>query len=127
MTVERLRIEVQGVVQGVGYRPFVYGLADTLGVRGFVSNRAGEVVIEAEAERATLDRFVAGLRERAPSAARVDRVTAHPMDVRGETTFHIEPSDLASDAAAAIAPDIATCDECVAEVLDRASRRYHYA
>jgi hydrogenase maturation protein HypF len=127
MTTERLRIAVEGVVQGVGFRPFVYGLAGRLGVRGFVANRAGDVVIEAEGDRTTLDRFVAELSNGAPAAARVDRVVTTAAAVRGEPGFQIENSELAAGTAAAIAPDLATCDACVEEIFDPASRRYRYA
>ena len=126
MTIERLRIEVEGVVQGVGFRPFVFGLAHELGVRGFVSNRAGDVVIEAEAPTAALERFTLALRDRAPAAARVDRIATTHIATRSSDGFTIEAS-VDEQSAAAIAPDVATCDACVAEVLDAASRRYGYA
>src|SRR6185295_19529923 len=124
---ERLRIAVEGIVQGVGFRPFVYGLAGRLGVGGFVANGAGEVVIEAEADHVTLDAFVTGLRTQAPAAARVDRLTTRQLEACGESAFRIAESDLAQSGAAAIAPDVATCADCVAEILDRRERRHGYA
>lgn len=124
---ERLRISVEGVVQGVGFRPFVYGLAERLGIRGFVTNRTGDVVIEAEAERPRLEQFLAELRASAPTAARVDRLTTTPTELRGEEAFRIADSDTATVGAAAIAPDVATCAACVAEILDPAARRGGYA
>ena len=126
MTTERLRIAIEGVVQGVGFRPFVYVLAARHGVDGFVSNRAGDVVIEAEAPRAALDAFVADLRGCAPAAARVDRLIATRAEVRGERGFSIESSE-AGESAAAIAPDVATCADCIAEIEDPAARRFGYA
>jgi hydrogenase maturation protein HypF len=124
---ERLRIAVEGVVQGVGFRPFVFGLAERLGISGFVTNRTGDVVIEAEAERPRLDQFLVELRAQAPTAARVDRVTATPAELRGEGAFRIADSDVAASGAAAIAPDVATCAACVAEILDPTARRSGYA
>jgi len=124
---ERLRIAVEGVVQGVGFRPFVFGLAERLGVSGFVTNRTGDVVIEAEAERPTLERFLLELRTNAPSAARVDKVVATPAEVVGDQAFRIADSDVETVGAAAIAPDVATCADCVAEILDATARRHHYA
>jgi hydrogenase maturation protein HypF len=123
---ERLRIAVEGVVQGVGFRPFVFGLAERLGVSGFVANRTGDVVIEAEAERPTLEQFLLDLRAKAPHAARVDRVVTTPAEVRGEHAFRIEDSELGVGAAS-IAPDVATCAACVDEILDESSRRHGYA
>jgi hydrogenase maturation protein HypF len=127
MTLERLRIAVEGVVQGVGFRPFVFGLAARHEVHGFVTNHGGDVVIEAEAERARLHAFVDELRTRPPVAARVDRVVLQKTELRGESTFSIATSEPDADAIAAIAPDAATCAECVAELRDPASRRYRYA
>jgi hydrogenase maturation protein HypF len=105
---ERRAIAISGVVQGVGFRPFVYGLASRLDVRGFVRNRLGGVLIEAEGNSSALDRFTAEL-ERGPPLARIDEVRWTPQPVRGETAFHIEESEASGASAVFVSPDVATC------------------
>jgi hydrogenase maturation protein HypF len=122
---ERRAIAVSGVVQGVGFRPFVYGLASRLGVRGFVRNRLGGVLIEAEGNSSALDRFTAEL-ERGPPLARIDELRWAAQPVRGETSFRIEESETGGASAVFISPDVATCDECLRELFDPADRRYRY-
>jgi hydrogenase maturation protein HypF len=123
--VERLRIRVTGVVQGVGFRPFVYGLAARHGIAGFVLNDGEGVVVEAEATPASLDAFTHALRDEAPPLARVDTVEARAVAVRAETGFVIAES--ASTGRSALIPaDVATCDDCLRELFDPADRRFRY-
>ncbi|MGZ8739487.1 MAG: acylphosphatase [Gaiellaceae bacterium] len=89
---ERRRFRVTGVVQGVGFRPFVHGLAHRHELCGFVLNDGQGVIVEAEGEIAELDRFSAGLRDEAPPLARVDAVLAETTILRGDTEFVIEAS-----------------------------------
>ena len=89
---ERRRIRVTGVVQGVGFRPFVYGLALRHALGGYVLNDGGGVVIEAEGELERLDAFAAALRAEAPALARVDTVAAEPLPPLAETEFRIDHS-----------------------------------
>ena len=123
----RMRIAVRGVVQGVGFRPFVFNVAARLGVRGFVANRVDDVLIEAEAEPPVLASFVDEIRARPPGGARIDDVATEPLQARGEEAFRIVASDERGARSAVIAPDVATCDACVDEILDPASRRFGYA
>src|SRR5919201_2375124 len=118
---ERRRYRVTGVVQGVGFRPFVYGLARRQGLGGFVLNDGKGVVIEAEGSE--LDRFAADLASKAPPLARVDSVTAEVVEPLGETEFRIYES-VPSGRSALIPADVATCDECLRELFDPADRRY---
>ena len=120
---ERRRYRVTGVVQGVGFRPFVYGLARRQGLGGFVLNDGKGVVIEAEGSE--LDRFAADLASKAPPLARVDSVTAEVVEPLGETEFRIYES-VPSGRSALIPADVATCDECLRELFDPADRRYRY-
>jgi hydrogenase maturation protein HypF len=123
--VERRRFRVTGVVQGVGFRPFVYGLARRHALGGFVLNDGHGVVIEAEGERAALDAFGSGLGLDAPSLARVDLVAWEPVPARGESAFRIAES--AAGAGTAVVPaDVATCEDCLRELFDPADRRYRY-
>ena len=124
-TMERRRVRVIGVVQGVGFRPFVYGLAVRLGLAGFVLNDGEGVVIEAEGEPAALDALETGLREEAPPLARVASVRVERVAPVGETTFRIETS-APSGRSALIPADVATCGDCLRELFDPGDRRYRY-
>ncbi|MDB5392203.1 MAG: hypF [Planctomycetaceae bacterium] len=123
---ERKSITVQGIVQGVGFRPFVYHLALRLGLDGFVKNRAGCVLIEAEGDRATLHRFLDELESQAPPLSRIDKVESQPLPVRSERGFRIEYSDRETPGQIFISPDFATCPDCLAELFDPADRRFQY-
>jgi hydrogenase maturation protein HypF len=121
----RRSIEVTGVVQGVGFRPFVHGVASRLGLGGSVRNRAGAVHIEVEGAMEALERFVAELRSRSPALARIDELRIHEEPASGESEFRIETSD-DGGGEASIPPDAATCDDCVRELLDPLDRRHRY-
>lgn len=122
----RYRIEVGGVVQGVGYRPFVYLLAGRLGLAGWVRNHAGGVTIEAEGPPERLDALVEALRAEAPPLAHVASVAVVARPPAGETGFAIRPSREGAGAERLVTPDVATCAACLAEVRDPADRRYRY-
>ena len=121
---------VEGVVQGVGFRPFVWRLATELGLSGRVRNAAGRVEIDATGTSAALDAFARRLRADAPPRARVERVTAWALDQQDGPdlagAFVIEASRSAAASDRLFPPDIATCDACLAEVDDPADRRYRY-
>ena len=121
----RWRVVVRGTVQGVGFRPFVHRLAERIGVAGGVQNAGGNVLVEAEGTRPQLDRLVEALRAEAPPLARVEAIETEVLPPRGESGFAIAGSEGGAPVAA-IPPDIATCDACMAEVLDPADRRYRY-
>jgi hydrogenase maturation protein HypF len=123
---ERRAITVEGIVQGVGFRPFVFALASRLHLGGFVKNQSGRVLIEAEGSRAALDRFTRELREHAPPLARIESLSAEPRAVRGDDRFRIEASDEDGGSPVFISPDVATCAECLAELFDPADRHYRY-
>lgn len=122
---ERRRLRVTGVVQGVGFRPFVHGLASRLGLAGFVLNDGAGVVVEAEGDAAALDALERGLRDEAPPLARVESVTGVALAPLGENGFRIDAS--AATARTALIPaDVATCDDCLRELFDPGDRRYRY-
>nr|MBA2553583.1 carbamoyltransferase HypF [Geodermatophilaceae bacterium] len=122
----RVRIHVEGIVQGVGFRPFVYTLAGELAVSGFVRNTAAGVVIEAEAQPATLTAFTDALRSRAPALARIDALRFEPIPGTGVAGFEIELSQADGPRRTLISPDTATCADCLAEMADPDDRRYRY-
>jgi len=123
---ERRAITVEGTVQGVGFRPFVYSLAFRLGLGGYVKNQAGRVFIEVEGESATLDRFLTELEASPPQLSRIETVAWERRPTAHESHFRIETSDRNASGSIFISPDVATCDECLAELLDPANRRYGY-
>jgi hydrogenase maturation protein HypF len=123
---ERRTITVSGTVQGVGYRPFVYGLAARMGLAGFVRNRACGVEIEAEGPADALDAFVAALARQAPPLARIDQIHSAALPPRGASRFRINASGAPSEAVVFMPPDVATCEECLRELFDPADRRYRY-
>ncbi len=126
MDIERRVIEVQGTVQGVGFRPFIYRLAQRLKLSGFVRNRAGSVLIEAEGDPGTLDRFLTDLRAGVPPLASIDRVSQRSIAAQRSRRFTIESSETADSSTIAIAPDIATCPACLSELFDPQNRRHRY-
>ena len=124
---EALDIQVTGVVQGVGFRPFVYRLARTFLIKGWVLNGVDGVHIHAEGEEKHIDEFVMAISEEAPAAARVKKITMAEVPLEGFTDFEIRYSDDAeTDKTTLVSPDLATCDDCVRELFDPANRRYRY-
>lgn len=128
MTVRRFRVE--GIVQGVGFRPFVYRTASSLGLDGWVANVNGHVEGEVAGPPRAIDEFAARLRADAPALARVRRVrltggTPQPEYRRGFQVRHSAPAD-ADTAPREIPPDAAICDACLAELHDPRDRRHGY-
>jgi hydrogenase maturation protein HypF len=123
---KRRSIVVSGVVQGVGFRPFVYRLAHSLGIAGFVMNRAGEVHMEVEAERTQLELFVARLKLEQPPLARIESIHSAHLRCSGEVGFRIVESELTGCVQPFITPDVATCERCLTELFDPTDRRYRY-
>ena len=128
------RLTITGTVQGVGFRPFVYRLARSLGLAGRVRNDAGGVTVEAFGPEAALDELARRLRTDHPPAARVETLATAPLPLEPVGSFEIvgsAPAEAAGAAAradrrVAIPPDLATCPACAAEVADPADRRFRY-
>lgn len=123
---ERRHITVEGIVQGVGFRPFVYGLARENGLGGFVLNDSAGVTIELEGERRALDNFVQSLQKQAPPLAMIEKIACDIVPPRGECRFEIVASHAESDRRALISPDTPTCEDCLRELFDPSDRRYRY-
>jgi hydrogenase maturation protein HypF len=122
----RKRIGVRGTVQGVGFRPFVYRLAVSLNLGGHVLNVSGGVIIEIEGTDIAVSSFLKRLQTEAPPLANIEEMTCEDRPAQGETAFVIEHSIADESKFAMVPPDIATCDECRADFLDPANRRYQY-
>ncbi len=131
--VVRRRVRVRGVVQGVGYRPFVFRLAEEEHLAGWVTNDSEGVVAEVEGSAEHVERLIARLSEEWPPLARVDAVesmTIEPADPTGATRkdrFAIRASERGAEARTGIPADAATCPDCLRELLDSTDRRYGYA
>jgi hydrogenase maturation protein HypF len=117
---------LSGRVQGVGFRPFVYRLAQRYGLRGWVKNRGGDVVVLAQGAPAALQRFGRGLLTEAPPLARPEILSDVPAIPEPAVGFQIRPSDAARPAHAQVPPDYFACDDCLAELNDPNDRRYRY-
>lgn len=124
LNTKRLRIRVRGIVQGVGFRPFIYRLAQEHSVAGWVRNTSSGVEIEAEGEH--LETFLADLQTKAPRMARIADITVHELPIRGEAAFAIRQSRPEQGKHQLLSPDIATCRECVEEIFSPRDRRYRY-
>ncbi len=121
------RIHVRGLVQGVGFRPFVWKLAHEHGLAGTVRNTPEGVVIDILANVESRDRFLTQLRREQPKLARIDHITAEPAEIQDRPTAFTILESLTGKAATAVTPDAAICPDCAREVLDPANRRYGYA
>jgi len=123
---ERRAVVVHGLVQGVGFRPFVFNLATRLRLGGFVQNQTGTVVIEVEGEPPALDRFLTELGEHPPPLAQIADLAWEARPPQGEQAFRIAASTAGDTSAIVVAPDVATCRECLAEMNNPADRRFGY-
>jgi hydrogenase maturation protein HypF len=123
---QRWRITVTGIVQGVGFRPFVWRLAHQLGLTGFVFNNPQGVVIEAEGEADALTSFVQLLRTKSPPLAVIDNISWQEIPLNGDAEFKIIESHHDAERVVLISPDVATCDDCLRELFDPNDRRYRY-
>ncbi len=123
---KRVHIKVQGIVQGVGFRPFVYGLALRHGLVGYVLNDAAGVTIEVEGEPTAVEAFLRMMREGPPPLARVEQVQVKPISLNGDKTFVIAPSDQHAEKRTFISPDVSLCADCLQELYEPSDHRYHY-
>jgi hydrogenase maturation protein HypF len=122
----RLEVVVRGAVQGVGFRPFIYRLATSLGLTGWVSNGMAGVVIEVEGREADLQGFLCRLPREKPERASISSLESRFLDPLGYREFEIRSSVAEGEPLTVVLPDIATCPECLAEMRDPANRRYGY-
>jgi hydrogenase maturation protein HypF len=122
----RLQIAVTGIVQGVGFRPFIYQLAKRHELAGYVSNTSDGVIIEAEGEEAKLRDFLNAIKREAPPLALITGVTSEPVPPAASADFAIRESASDAERTALISPDVCTCGDCLRELLDPADRRHRY-
>jgi hydrogenase maturation protein HypF len=125
-TITRRRIRVRGVVQGVGYRPFLFRLVEEEQLAGWVTNDSQGVIAEVEGDPEHVARLIARLSEDWPPLARVDAVESEVIDPDGKLGFSIHASDRGTEARTGIPADAATCPDCLRELFDANNRRYGY-
>ena len=123
---QRIRLTISGAVQGVGFRPFVYRLAASENLGGFVRNTGSSLVLEVEGTDEAIARFVFRLKHEAKSPAFIERIDREELAATGEEAFSIATSSTAEQPSAHVLPDLAMCDECRSEIFDPADRRYRY-
>jgi hydrogenase maturation protein HypF len=126
MKLKRARIDVYGAVQGVGFRPFVYRLASELGLGGWVLNSPRGVCIEIEGDEERVQRFEQRLETEKPRVARITELKVSSLRLAHCERFEIRNSVAEGDKEAFILPDLATCEDCLRELLDPQNRRYRY-
>ena len=123
----RLTVKIAGTVQGVGFRPFVFGLAQSLGLAGSVANTGAHVICLVEGPQHVCDEFFERVQSEAPPLAELHSVTVEASDPKGETEFVISMSvPVHHERSSAVPPDIATCASCQTEALDPSNRRYQF-
>lgn len=122
----RASIIIRGAVQGVGFRPFVFQLANELHIHGWVKNSPSGLFIEAESDGTTVSVFLSRLQREKPRHSHIYSIETSYLDPVGYAAFDIQESDSAEEPITMILPDIAVCEECLQEMLDPANRRYRY-
>jgi hydrogenase maturation protein HypF len=122
----RTLVRVEGIVQGVGFRPFVYSLATRLGLAGRVGNDVTGVFAEVEGPAAVVREFLLSLEQDAPPLARIERVTTENLSLNGLPGFSIAPSEPGGQRSTLVSADSAACDDCLRELADPADRRFGY-
>lgn len=121
-----VRLHVSGLVQGVGFRPFVHRLAIRHGVDGWVRNTSGRVEIHAEGDVEAVDAFACALRSDAPVLARIEAVVCEVAEPESPRGFVVAASVTSDGERQPVSPDVATCDACLAELADPGNRRHRY-
>lgn len=123
---KRVEIGITGIVQGIGFRPFIFNLAQKHLVRGWVLNNEKGVFIDAESEDGNLDRFIQDIPKLAPPLARIETFDVKRVEPLGYTTFEIRKSEEAQEKFVFISPDVATCEQCLSELFSAQDFRYRY-
>ncbi|MEK7722730.1 MAG: acylphosphatase, partial [Acidobacteriota bacterium] len=124
--IKRLRLEIRGVVQGVGFRPFVYSCAKKFDVKGFVGNESSGVFVEIEGEEHRLNQFIKQLKTNAPPLCHISDIKLQTIENTFDIDFKIIESESHEAEFTLISPDISTCKDCLQELFDKNNRRYLY-
>lgn len=123
---QRIQILIQGAVQGVGFRPFIYKLANELNLKGIIANNVNGVVIDVEGNKNTLDEFISRIKSDKPRHSVINSSSFTELQLNGYKDIRIIESESFGEPSAIILPDIAVCNECLTEMFDTENRRYLY-
>jgi len=127
MTIKRYFILVEGIVQGVGFRPFIYNLANSLNLKGYVNNNSEGVHIDVEGHQETIHKFIQRIEHNPPPLARIDRISVREAPVLAYAMFEIKESEKILGKITLISPDIAICKDCEEDINSKTNRRNGYA
>ncbi|MBW8003768.1 MAG: carbamoyltransferase HypF [Planctomycetes bacterium] len=122
----RMQISIKGIVQGVGFRPFIYNLAKKFDLSGYVLNNTSGVLIEVEGEKASIEKFIKNIKSQPPPQAAIFEMHRYSIKALGHKGFVIRESDNQEERFVPVSPEIATCNECLNELFEPTDRRYRY-
>lgn len=125
--ISRKKLQITGLIQGVGFRPFIYNLATKLALKGWVCNTGDGVTIDLEGIPAALETFIQELKNNPPINSNIESLTSTDLPLCGYEAFELHASDTKPHASVFISPDLATCPACMNDIFDPTNRRYHYA
>jgi hydrogenase maturation protein HypF len=123
---ERKKINIKGIVQGVGFRPFIYSLAKKHSLKGFVCNDTEGVVIDVEGDKHSINKFIKGIEEELPILSIIDEMKVKNLPINNYKTFTIKSSSQNGKRSVLISPDTATCQDCIRELFDKNDHHYRY-
>jgi hydrogenase maturation protein HypF len=123
---KRLFIKVEGIVQGVGFRPFVYNQAALFDLKGWINNNTDGVYIDVEGQEENLDKFIHNLKHKKPFLARIENIIIDEKELINYESFEIRASERKNEKITLISPDIAVCEDCIDDITDSSNKRYKY-
>ena len=126
MYTQAVEVKIKGIVQGVGFRPFIHRLVREHGLKGTIRNTSSGVTMELEGEESAISRFLSVLPQKAPPLAVIEEISSREIPERGFETFTIIGSERQEERNTLISPDISICTDCLRELLDPQDRRYRF-
>ncbi len=126
LSIQRVQVSLVGMLQGMGFRPFIYQLANSSSLKGWVQNSAQGATVEVEGSSSKVESFLAKLKNDCPSPIHIQEFETRFLNPIGHKTFEIKPSETTGEKSSWVLPDIATCDQCLKELFDPSNRRHLY-
>ncbi|MDP4145216.1 MAG: carbamoyltransferase HypF [Bacillota bacterium] len=123
---KRFLLKIEGIVQGVGFRPFVYNQAISLSLKGWIKNSSQGVYIDIQGEEENLDRFIYNLEDKHPSLAKIENIIIYEQELADYNGFQIKESEMKGEKITLISPDMAVCEECIKDITTPTNKRYKY-
>lgn len=122
----RVFLTVEGIVQGVGFRPFIYNLASSFSLNGWVNNNSEGVYVDVEGSESSISEFIKKVKSNPPPLARIENIKVEEMPLANYSQFVIKKSEVTEEKITLISPDMATCKDCINDIHDPNNRRYRY-